>query len=61
MAEKGKEKIEIRMTIEGKLAFRLAKLKEHYELESYTELIRVIITDAYDRVSKTFMDRTKRE
>jgi hypothetical protein len=43
-----KEKIEIRMTIEGKLAERLNRVKEYYQVENYTDLIRFLITKAYE-------------
>jgi hypothetical protein len=39
-------KIELRMTIEGKLAERLKRVKEHLGYESYTETIRALINKA---------------
>ncbi|MEM2942117.1 MAG: hypothetical protein QXT81_01705 [Candidatus Bathyarchaeia archaeon] len=43
-----KRKIEIRMSIEGKLAERLNALKDYYQVENYTDLIRFLITRAYE-------------
>jgi len=47
---KKKNKIEIRMTITGKLAERLNEVKGYYQIESYTDLIRFIITESYEKL-----------
>lgn len=44
------KKIEIRMSISGKLAERLTEVKKHYSYENYTELIRFLINQAYERL-----------
>lgn len=44
------KKIEIRMSISGKLAERLTEVKKHYAYENYTELIRFLINQAYERL-----------
>lgn len=49
MAEK-KDKIEIRMSIEGVLAKRLSAIKEYLQLESYTDVIRILITEKYEKI-----------
>ena len=46
----GKEKIEIRMSIQGVLAERLTKIKEYYQLKSYTDVIRFLITSKYEEI-----------
>jgi len=46
------EKIEIRMTIEGELAKRLMAIKEYLQLESYTDVIRSLITDKFLSIKK---------
>ena len=51
MSSKGEtKKIEIRMTIAGKLAERLNEIKKDRGLENYTELIRTLINEAYERL-----------
>ena len=45
-----KEKIEIRMSIEGILAERLTRIKEYYQLKSYTDVIRFLITSKYEQI-----------
>jgi len=45
-----REKIELRMTIDGVLAKRLNAIKEYLQLETYTDVIRSIITDKYERI-----------
>jgi hypothetical protein len=45
-----KRKIEIRMTIDGKLAERLNEVKRYYQVENYTDLIRFLITQSYERL-----------
>ena len=44
------KKIELRMTIDGKLGDRLKAIKEDRGLENYTELIRTLINEAYERL-----------
>ncbi|MFQ6076459.1 MAG: hypothetical protein ACE5Z5_10055 [Candidatus Bathyarchaeia archaeon] len=46
-----KRKIEIRMTIAGELARRLTRIKEYYQFESYTEVIRNLITLKYEEIA----------
>jgi ArsR family metal-binding transcriptional regulator len=46
----GKEKIEIRMSIRGVLAERLTKIKDYYQLKSYTDVIRFLITSKYEQI-----------
>jgi hypothetical protein len=45
-----KKKIEIRMTFEGELAKRLNAVKEYYQVENYTDLIRFLITRNYEEL-----------
>jgi hypothetical protein len=44
------KKIEIRMTFEGELAKRLNAVKEYYQVENYTDLIRFLITRNYEEL-----------
>jgi hypothetical protein len=44
------KKIELRMTIEGELAKRLEAIKEYLQLETYTDTIRALITEKYERI-----------
>ncbi len=46
--ESEKKKIELRMTIEGTLAERLTKIKDHYQFETYTDTIRFLVTSKYE-------------
>jgi ArsR family metal-binding transcriptional regulator len=48
---KTKDKIEIRMSIDGILAERLSKVKEYYQLKSYTDVIRFLITTKYEEIT----------
>jgi hypothetical protein len=46
------EKIEIRMTIEGELAKRLRAIKNYLQLETFTDTIRSLITEKYERIEE---------
>jgi protoheme ferro-lyase len=47
-----KEKIEIRMSIDGILAERLTAVKDYYQLKAYTDVIRFLITNKYEEITK---------
>ena len=47
-----KNKIEIRMSFQGELAKRLNTIKKYYQFESYTDLIRFLITKQYEEIIK---------
>jgi len=44
------------MTIDGKLAERLNEVKRYYQVENYTDLIRFLITQAYERLKPPAKD-----
>jgi hypothetical protein len=46
-------KIELRMTIDGRLAQRLNVIKNYYQIKSYTEVIRFIITTKFEEIEKS--------
>ena len=56
MGDPMKKKIEIRMSIDGKLAERLNEVKRYYQVENYTDLIRFLITQAYERLKAPAAD-----
>jgi hypothetical protein len=46
------EVIQIRLNLEGELADKFLKIKKRYGLESNTDLIRLLIVQAYDQLKK---------
>jgi len=48
----GKDKIQMRITFEGVLAERLNAIKEYLQLESYTDVVRICITEKYERIKE---------
>jgi hypothetical protein len=44
--------IQIRINLEGELADKFLKMKKRYGLESNTDLIRLLIVQAYDQLKK---------
>ncbi len=56
-----KEKIEVRMTINGILAKRLNTIKEYLQLESYTDVIRLLITEKYERTQQLQKKKVEKE
>jgi hypothetical protein len=52
------KKIEIRMTINGKLTERLGEIRQYYQVENYEDPIRFMITQTYERI-KTEPNREK--
>jgi len=56
-----KEKIEVRMTINSILAKRLNTIKEYLQLESYTDVIRLLITEKYERIQQLQKKKVEKE
>lgn len=44
--------IQIRLNLEGEMEKKFLKIKKRYGLESNTDLIRLLIVQAYDQLKK---------
>jgi len=53
MAEKisEREQIQVRLVLEGEMAARFDRIKKKYGLESNTDVVRLLITMEYDRIT----------
>jgi hypothetical protein len=54
--EKGKEKkedkqVQFRLALEGEMAVRFNRIKKKYGLESNADLVRLLITNEYERIA----------
>ncbi|NIO20998.1 MAG: hypothetical protein GTN76_09720 [Candidatus Aenigmarchaeota archaeon] len=48
--KKRRDSVDVRLSIEGDLFKRLERLKQYYQIEEYTEMVRFCITDAYKKI-----------
>jgi hypothetical protein len=52
----GKKKIRIGLTLEGELLKRFQAIKRKWCMEANADIIRMLITNEYDRVKKELKD-----
>ena len=45
------ERVQVRLALEGEMAVRFDRIKKRYGLENNTDVVRLLITMEYDRIT----------
>jgi len=51
MTKGNEEQVQVRLALEGEMAVRFDRIKKRYGLENNTDVVRLLITMEYDRIT----------